>query len=198
MGGRPVLHLFTCGSQKSRKLLKAAMRPAKCTCNALRRHFPSPFAAGQEHLVCRTPDQWSTLLPGHLLPVVLQNARNVALPTHDFVERSTQRLHEQFERFSESDDTFPVFPKLIVQDTILQDNARYISKYPRVNPTVVQQCQETLRKLRLSASVPPPQGPLSSVIPLCVQCLERRAYPATSYWRPRCNQDDPSCFIQWL
>ena len=149
----PVLPLFTCGSQKSRELLKAAMRPAKCTCNALRRRFPSLFAARQQHLVCRTLDQWSTLLPEHLLPVVLQNARNVKLPTHDFVEKSTQRLHEQFERFSESDDTFPVFPKSIIQDTILQDNARYISKYPWVNPTVVVECQETLQTLRLSAPV---------------------------------------------
>ena len=150
---RPMLHLFTCGSQRSRELLKTAMPPAKCTCNAPRRHFPSLFAAGPQHLVCRTPDQWSTLLPEHILPVVLQNAKNLTLPTHDFVEKSTHRLHEQFERFSESDDTFPVFPKLIIQDTILQDNARYISKYPWVNPTVVQECQETLHRLRLSASV---------------------------------------------
>ena len=36
---------------------------------------------------------------------------------------------------------------------MLQDNARYISKYSSVNPTVVQECLETLHKLRLSASV---------------------------------------------
>ena len=118
VGDRPVLHLITCGSQKSRELLKTAMQPAKCTCNALRGRFPSLFAAGQQHLVCRTPDQWSTFLPEHKLATVLQNARNFTLPTHYFVKQSTQRLHEQFERFSESDDTFPVFPKSIIQDTI--------------------------------------------------------------------------------
>ena len=69
------------------------------------------------------------------------------------MEKSTQRLHEQFERFSESDNTFRVFPKSLIQDTILHHNARYISKYPWINPTVVQVCQETLHKLRLSASV---------------------------------------------
>ena len=85
--------------------------------------------------------------------MVLQTARNVTLPTNDFVEKSTQRLHEQFERFCESNHTFPGFPKSISQDTILHDNARYVSKYPWVNPTVVQECQETLHKSRLSASV---------------------------------------------
>ena len=103
--------------------------------------------------MCRTPDQWSTLLPEHLLLVVLKNATNVTFPTHDFVEKSTQRLHEQFERFIESDDTFPVCLKSRIQDTILQDNAKYVSKYPWVNPIVVQECQETLHKLCLSASV---------------------------------------------
>ena len=129
------------------------MRPAKCTCNALRRRFPPLFAARQEHLVCRTPDEWSTLLLERLLPLALQDARNVTLPTHDFVEKSTQRLHEQFGRFSESDDTFPVFPNSMIQHTFLQDNATYIFKYPWVSPTVVQECQETLHKSRLSASV---------------------------------------------
>ena len=35
VGDRPVLQLFTCGPQKARELLQAAMQPAKCTCNAL-------------------------------------------------------------------------------------------------------------------------------------------------------------------
>ena len=94
-----------------------------------------------------------TLLPEYIQPLVVQNARNVTLPTHDVVEKSTERLHEQFERFSVTDDIFPVFPKSIIQDTILQDNARYISKYPWVNPNVVKECQEILQRLRLSASV---------------------------------------------
>ena len=101
----------------------------------------------------RTPDQWRTLLPEHILLVVLQNARKVTLPTHDFVEKSTERLHEHFQRFSESDNTFQVFPKSIIQDTILQDNATYISKYPWVNPIVVQECKDILQRLCLSASV---------------------------------------------
>ena len=109
VGDRPVLHLFTCCSQTSRELLRTTLQPAKCMCNALKRPFPSLFAAGQQHLVCRTPDQWSTLLPEHILPVVLPNARTVTLPTHDFAEKSTQRLHEQFERyfspFSEVDNS---------------------------------------------------------------------------------------------
>ena len=153
LGDRPVLHLFTCCSQGSRELLKTAMQPAKCTCHALRRLFTSLFPAGQQHLVCRTSDQWSTLLPEHVLAVFLQDARKVTLPTHGFVEKSTERLHEQFQRSTESVNIFPVLLKSIIQDLILQDNARYISKYPWVNPTVVKQCQKTLHKPRLSASV---------------------------------------------
>ena len=59
VGDRPLLQLFTCDLQRPSELLKMAMQPGKCTCNALRRRFASLFAAGQQHLVCGTPYQTS-------------------------------------------------------------------------------------------------------------------------------------------
>ena len=68
--------------------------------------------------------------------MVLQNARNVTLPTSNFVQCAAEKLQEQFGKFSESQESLPPFPRSLIANFVVEDNAMYIKQYSGVAPPI--------------------------------------------------------------
>ena len=118
VGQVQVLKTFTLPSADTQSRIKTNLPPVKCNCQYLRQKFPALFARVQQHALCRTPEQWESLMPIELLPAMLQNCRNATLPSQDFIHETTPKLHEQFESFFDSANAPAVFPATLIQDVL--------------------------------------------------------------------------------
>ena len=78
--------------------------------------------------------------------------RNVTLPTDGFVQCAAEKLHEQFGKFSESQESLPPFPRSLFADFVLLDHAMHLQKYlgialptgPRQSGIVLQELHRPL------------------------------------------------------
>ena len=132
MGGLNAVHVFSTPSGQTRDS-KSRPKADKCNCAFLRRKYPTLVMPGQKHALCRTPAKSESMLPPDILPVVLQNTRNVTLPTIEFVKQTTACLHDQFDNFSETDDAANVFPASFTRQSVLQDKKVYMVYLDRGN-----------------------------------------------------------------
>ena len=95
--------------------------------------------------VCRTREQWEHLLPKDLLPVVLQNARNVILPTPHFVTTTAEKLHEHFDKFCESIYAVAIFATEMIERVVFHDNNSYTRKCPWMTHETMLWCDSYLK-----------------------------------------------------
>ena len=153
IGTTEVIKTFELSSAEAQSRIRNALPPVKCNCNYLKRKFPTLFNGSQRHALCRTPEQWESLMPRELLPAMLQNCRNSTLPSQDFIDGTTQKLHEQFEAFFDSSDASAVFPRSMIHDVLTRESQEYVQKYPWTANECLTECNNFLRSHRLTVAV---------------------------------------------
>ena len=118
--------------------------PCNCAINGKR--YPALLPPGQDHIVLRTPEQWGQVLTPLQLQCATQNARNVTLPSKQFVQESIQRLHtaSSIQRlhtastYLSEDTEAPIIDDDTVTRAIDTHNTQYTQKYPWMCPEVFQ------------------------------------------------------------
>ena len=140
----------------SQSMIKQAvtreLQKIPCDCTIIGKRHPALLPPGQDHVALRTPEQWGQVLTPLQLQCATQNARNVTLPSKQFVQQSIQRLHTASAYLSR-DTQAPIIDDDTVTRAIDIDthNTQYTQKYPWMCPNVFQQVNAQLRRMGLQS-----------------------------------------------
>ena len=89
---KPAMLLFSNPTSEIQSTISPIPDGIPCACLLFAKQSPHLFEGTQHHLLIHHARQGTAVLPSHLLPVVLQNARNATLPTEDFVDLKMEDL----------------------------------------------------------------------------------------------------------
>ena len=121
-----------------------------CACASMNQRHPGLLQGGQDHVVLRTRAQWGRILTPMELQCATQNARNVTLPSKQFIQDTVQRLHTASVFLSDVADA-PIIDDATITNTIDRHRAQYTRQFPRMCPDVFMRINKKLRNYGLQA-----------------------------------------------